>query len=322
MRSVLVTGGAGYIGSHAVLALLARGEKVVILDDLSESDESRVVPGAVFVKGSTSDAALVKSIVREHEVDSVIHFAGFIRVDESVREPEKYFRNNTENTRILVDAARDAGARYVIFSSSAAVYGNPSRIPIRENDPTIPINPYGESKLRAEEIVKDSDVHYVILRYFNVAGTDPEGRTGYRYEPHPTHMIRSCIRALLEHKPFTIYGGDFPTKDGTCVRDYIHVSDLAEAHISALEHLRSGGASRIYNCGDGHGYSNRKVVETVCKIAGKIDYTIGDPREGDPAELVADTTRIQQELEWKPKLKLEDMIRHELAWSKKLAEGR
>ncbi len=316
MTSVLVTGGAGYIGSHVAIALMERSEKVVVLDDLSESDESRVPKGAVFVKASVGDDALVTATVKKYQVDAVLHFAGFIRVDESVREPNKYFKNNTENTRILAEAVASMGVKHLIFSSSAAVYGNPERVPVMETDRTAPINPYGESKLRSEKILLEmSTLQVGILRYFNVAGADPVGRTGYRHEPRPTHMIRSCIRAHLENKPFVINGSDYPTKDGTCVRDYVHVSDLAVAHVKVLEYLRGGDETRIYNVGDGHGYSNLEVVQAVGRVAGRdLEYSFGPRREGDPAELIADSSRIQKELAWQPKFTLEDMIRDELNW--------
>ncbi len=314
--AVLVTGGAGYIGSHAALALLDRGEKVVVIDDLSESDETHVPKGAIFVKGSVGDAALVSQIVREHDVEAAMHFAGFIRVGESVENPQKYFNNNTENTRIFAEALVANGVQKMIFSSSAAVYGNPSRVPAQEDDATVPINPYGESKLRAEKIlIGMGQLQVGILRYFNVAGVDSAGRAGYRREASPTHMIRSCVRASLEDRKFVINGSEFPTADGTCVRDYIHVSDLADAHLKILDHLRSGATTRIYNCGDGHGYSNLEVVHAVGRVTGKdLKQTFGPPREGDPATLIADTSRIKNELGWSPRASLEDMIRDEFAW--------
>jgi UDP-glucose 4-epimerase len=320
--SVLVTGGAGYIGSHVALALLARGERVVVLDDLSESDESRILPGIEFVRGHTGDSALVEKVINEQGVGSVLHFAGFIRVDESVREPDKYFKNNTENTGILAAACVKAGVKHFIFSSSAAVYGNPERVPAHEDDRLLPINPYGESKLRAEKILLELEgMQKGILRYFNVAGVDPEVRTGYRIEKSPTHMIRSCIRAHLENRKFTIFGSDYPTKDGTCVRDYIHVTDLAAAHVKVLDYLRGSGVTRIFNCGNGIGSSNLEVVQAVGRVAGKeLDYSFGPRREGDPAELVADSSRIKSELGWQPKLGLEDMIQHELQWVKRQEE--
>ena len=322
-HSILVTGGAGYIGSHAALALMERGEKVVVLDDLSDSEESRVPRGAIFVLGSVGDVDLVAKTAREHGVNAVMHFAGSVRVDESVREPEKYFKNNTENTRILAEAASRVGVEHFIYSSSAAVYGNPVRIPASEDDETVPINPYGESKLRSEKILLAMhELKCGVLRYFNVAGVDAHGRVGYRREVHPTHMIRSCVRALLDDKPFVINGNDYPTADGTCVRDYIHVSDLANAHVKVLDSLRNGAATRIYNCGVGHGFSNLEVVTTFGRVADKeLQCSFGPRREGDPAELVADSSRIQKELGWKAERGLEDMIRDELHWVRSQAKS-
>ena len=313
--AVLVTGGAGYIGSHAALALIEKGEHVVILDDFSAGAPVVKLESATYVEGNVGDTSLVTKVIDEYDIKSILHFAGFIRVDESMREPEKYLHNNTENTRTLVETAERCGVEHFIFSSSAAVYGNPEHVPIAEDSPTVPINPYGESKLRAEKVIAESGVASVILRYFNVAGADPAGRTGYRIEAKPTHMIRSCIRALLDGKTLTINGSDYPTKDGTCVRDYMHVSDLADAHVVALNHLHKGSAPRTYNCGDGHGYSNLEVVQAVGRVAGKdLPHVFGPRREGDPAELVADSSRIYAELGWKPHYGLEDMIKHELAW--------
>ncbi len=318
MKTVLVTGGAGYIGGHTALALMERGEKVVVLDDLSESDESRVPSGAIFVKGSTGDIALIEQVIKEHEIGAVLHFAGFIKVGESVTNPDKYFKNNTENTKLLAETVAKAGVKHFIFSSSAAVYGNPVRVPAQEDDATVPINPYGESKLRAEKILLAMpELQAGILRYFNVAGCDREGRVGYLIQKNPTHLIRSCIRAFLDEKEFTIFGNDYPTKDGTCVRDFIHVTDLAQAHLHVLDYLRAGGVTRIFNCGDGHGFSNLEVVQAVGKVAGtELPHTFGPRREGDPAELISDPSRIKSELGWSHQFGLDDMIRDELAWVK------
>jgi UDP-glucose 4-epimerase len=318
-KSILVTGGAGYIGSHAALALMERGETVVVLDDLSESKHSQIPPGAIFIEGSVGNTDLVQSVLTTHGIESVLHFAGFIRVEESVRDPQKYFKNNVENMQIFVDTCAKGGVKHFIFSSSASVYGNPERVPIDENDKLAPINPYGETKAQGEKILHEtSAMQKGILRYFNVAGCDPEGRIGYKHEERPTHMIRSCIRALLEGDTFVINGNDYPTKDGTCIRDYVHVSDLADAHVKVLDYLRNGGLTRTYNCGDGHGYSNLEVVQTVGKVAGKeLPHTFGKKREGDPAALIADPMRIKKELGWEPKYSLEDMIRTELNWVRK-----
>jgi UDP-glucose 4-epimerase len=315
-KPILITGGAGYIGSHAALALMDRGESVVILDDLSESKRTQVPHGAIFEEGSMGNTDLVTNILSSYGIESVMHFAGFIRVDESVREPEKYYKNNVENTRVFAETCVAQGVKHFIFSSSASVYGNPERIPIGEEDKLAPINPYGETKMKGEEILLEfPQMQKGILRYFNVAGADPSGRAGYRLEAKPTHMIRSCVRAFLENETFVINGKDYPTEDGTCVRDYIHVSDLASAHLKTLDYLRNGGITRVYNCGDGHGHSNLEVVKTFGRVAGKeLPYTFGPRREGDPARLIADSRRIQKELNWAPSYSLEDMVRDELRW--------
>jgi len=315
-KAILITGGAGYIGSHAALALMDRGEKVVVLDDLSESKRSQVPKGAIFVEGSVGNADLVSNVLTTHGIESVMHFAGFIKVGESVRDPEKYFKNNVENTRIFAETCAKDSVQHFIFSSSASVYGNPERIPVDEEDRLAPINPYGETKVQGEQILLDlPSMQKGILRYFNVAGTDMHGRAGYKHEERPTHMIRSCVRALLEDDSFVINGKDYPTKDGTCIRDYIHVSDLADAHLKTLDYLRNGGGSRIYNVGDGHGYSNLEVVQTIEHVGGKnLRYKFGPRREGDPAALIADNARIKKELGWAPQYSLEDMVSSELAW--------
>ena len=315
-NSILVTGGAGYIGSHAALALLEKGERVIILDDLSAGPAPVLLDGARYVEGNVGDAALVKKLIKDEGIDSIMHFAGFIRVDESMREPEKYFKNNTGNTQILMDAAVASGVRYIIFSSSAAVYGNPEEVPIKEDAKTLPINPYGESKLRSEKIIRELPLKSMILRYFNVAGTDERGRTGYRIEESPTHLIRTALRKLIAGKVFHINGRDYPTPDGTCIRDYIHVSDLAYAHIETLAYLRSGGTPQTMNCGYGHGYSVTEVVNAVMRATNrKLTVEYGPRREGDPAALVADVSRIKKTLAWKPQFdNLETIIRHEYDW--------
>ncbi|MBI5469839.1 UDP-glucose 4-epimerase GalE [Candidatus Kaiserbacteria bacterium] len=314
--AILITGGAGYIGSHAALALLERQERVVILDDYSAGPAPVILDGARYVEGNVGDAALVKKLVKDEGIDSILHFAGFIRVDESMREPQMYFMNNTENTKILMNVAVEGGVKNVIFSSSAAVYGNPEKVPILEDVSLKSINPYGESKLRSEKIIRELPLKSMILRYFNVAGADPKGRTGYRIEENPTHLIRTALRKLIAGDVFHINGRDYPTPDGTCIRDYIHVSDLAEAHIEALEYLRNGGKSQTMNCGYGHGYSVVEVVNAVMRATNrKLTVEYGPRREGDPAALVADVSRIKKTLAWKPQYdNLETIIRHEYEW--------
>lgn len=313
---ILVTGGAGYIGSHVAYSLLDQGESVIILDDLSEGSLSLVPREAVFVKGDVHDETLVGKLLDDHHIDTVMHFAAFVKVDESVREPIKYEKNNVGGTETLVSAAKKSGVEHLIFSGTASVYGDAQVNPIPEESPLKPVSPYAQTKLRAEEIVLSSNIKSVSLRYFNPAGTDPSGRTGYRTDVIPTHLVRNAVRAALRILPeFTLFGTDYPTPDGTCIRDFVHIADLAEAHLSVLSYLRGRGETRIYNCGSGRGYSVSEVVATVKKVSG-YDFPVVKKgrREGDPPALVADTTRIQRELGWKPRRDLETMVRDEIAW--------
>jgi UDP-glucose 4-epimerase len=316
MANVLVTGGAGYIGSHVALALCDAGERVVVLDNLSGGPPAARNSDAIFVEGAIEDSALVSDLIKEHRIESIFHLAAFIAVEESMQEPDKYFKNNTENTGALLKTAKENGVQHFIFSSTAAVYGNPKKMPISEDDPTNPINPYGDSKLRAEKLVQECGIRAVMLRYFNVAGADPDLRAGYRVDEEHTHLIRRAVAAVLNESTLTIFGTDYPTPDGTCVRDYVHVSDLAAAHIRALEHLRKNGQKRIYNYGYGHGHSVAEVVEAVGRVSQKeINVQYGKRRAGDPAILVADPSRIKKELGIKPKYDdLDTIISHELAW--------
>ena len=321
MGTILVTGGAGYIGSHAVMALAERGERVVVLDDLSTGARERVPQGVAFVEGKAGDRALVARTCREHGISAVMHFAGVVKVEESVREPALYHRINVEETIALAEEARANGVEHLIFSSSASVYGNAETVPVDEEASLMPMSPYAETKRDAEaalQKVLGDTVRHAFLRYFNVAGVDREGRAGYRTDEKPTHLIRSAVRASVLGEEFTINGSDYPTPDGTCIRDYIHVSDLADAHLAALDHLREGGASRVFNCGSGHGYSNQEVVKSVERLSHKpLSLHMGPRRPGDPAVLVADITRIVRELGWKPRFGLDDMITHELIWTEK-----
>jgi len=317
-KAVLVTGGAGYIGSHAVLALLDAGEQVVVLDDLSTGERARVPERAVFIEGDAGNAALVLRAIHEHGIGTIMHFAGLIKVEESVREPEKYMRVNVEHTKTLARAAAEAGIENFIFSSSAAVYGNSDETPIPETARLAPFNPYAESKRLAEEtlssIFKGTGTRLGILRYFNVAGVDASGRSGYSIKEQPASLIRSAIHAVLKGEEFTIFGGDYATPDGTCIRDYVHVSDLADAHLAVLRHLREGN-NCLFNCGSGRGYSNAEVVKTVQRVASRdLPVHMGPRRPGDPAISIADISRIQRQLGWKPRYTLEDMIAHELSW--------
>jgi UDP-glucose 4-epimerase len=322
--TVLVTGGAGYIGSHMVLELLDRREKVVILDNLSTGFDWIVPEGVRLFVGETGDRKLVSAIIRAHEVESIIHFAASIVVPDSVSDPLAYYLNNTVNSRSLLEAAVKGGVKNIIFSSTAAVYGTPDKMPIAEDDRMNPESPYGMSKLMTEIMLRHtSEAHglkHVILRYFNVAGADSRLRTGQTSE-RATHLIKVAAEAATgKREGMSVFGTDFPTKDGTGIRDYIHVSDLARAHSAALDHLRSGGANGTFNCGYGHGFSVLEVIDMVKKVSGKdFPVTLGPRRAGDPAGLVADNTRIRGALNWKPELDdLETIVRHALAWEAKL----
>ncbi|MDQ0469252.1 UDP-glucose 4-epimerase GalE [Labrys wisconsinensis] len=322
--TVLVTGGAGYIGSHMVHALRDAGERVVVLDNLS-TGRRWALPGDVplFV-GETGDEALVAAIIGAHEVRAIIHFAASIVVPDSVADPLGYYRNNTANARTLIEAAVKGGVRHFIFSSTAAVYGTPATLPVAEDAPLQPESPYGTSKLMTELILRDAGrahgLAYAILRYFNVAGADPQGRAG-QSTPNATHLIKVGVQAALGLRPgLQVYGTDYPTPDGTCLRDYIHVSDLAAAHSAALAYLRQGGASRIFNCGYGRGYSVLEVIEAVKRVAG-VDFPVSfaPRRPGDAAAVVAGNGRILSELGWRPQLDdLPTIVAHALAWERTL----
>jgi len=302
---ILITGGAGYIGSHVVKALNEKGFEVVVYDNLSKGHKEAVLTGELII-GDLEDEKLLSRVFENNKIDAVMHFAAFIEVGESVKNPLKYYRNNTENTIKLLKVMEKFGVNKFIFSSTAAVYGNPQTVPIPETEPIKPINPYGQSKAFVEKILKDisktKDFKYVSLRYFNAAGADPSGRIGESHNPE-THLIPLILKtAKGERKSIKIFGTDYPTPDGTAIRDYIHVDDLAEAHILALEYLIDGGESDVFNLGYGHGYSVKEVVETAKKITG-IDFPVEetDRRPGDPAVLVADSSKLKQKLGWKPK---------------------
>ena len=286
--TVLITGGAGYIGSHMVHALVDAGERVVVLDNLITGFDWAVAPGATLVIGDSGDQARVTALIAEHRVDAIIHFAASIVVPDSVRDPLGYYRNNTVNSRALIETAVKQGVRHFVFSSTAAVYGNPARMPVREDDPTIPTSPYGSSKLITEIMLRDAGtahgLRHVILRYFNVAGADPQGRTGQSTKG-ATHLIKVAVEAALGLRPkVDVFGTDYPTADGTCIRDYIHVSDLVAAHFDALAYLRGGGASTTLNCGYGRGFSVLEVIDTVKRVS-VIDFKLARAgrRPGDPA---------------------------------------
>ncbi len=327
-ESVLVTGGAGYIGSHAVLALQAAGLPVVVLDDFSTGDRAAVPSGVALVEGSVGDAGTVARLLERHRIASVMHFAGSIVAPESVAQPLAYYGNNTVNSHALIETCAAAGVRRFIFSSTAAVYGTPARLPVDEEAPPAPLNPYGASKLMTERMLQDAAaaepaLKFAILRYFNVAGADPEGRSGQR-NPAATHLIKvACQVALGQREELLIYGDDYPTADGTGVRDYIHVTDLVEAHLLALRHLEGGGDSLLLNCGYGRGYSVREVVAAVEAAAGRrLPVRTVARRPGDAAELVAAAGRIREVLGWRPRFDdLGVIVESALAWERRLAAG-
>jgi UDP-glucose 4-epimerase len=302
-RRILVTGGAGYIGSNTVLQLLDAGYDVVIADNLSRGHRGAVDPARLRVVDLLDTGGLVK-VMNEKPVDAVIHFAAFIAVGESMKKPEIYFQNNTAGSLSLLTAMLQAGVRNIVFSSTAAVYGMPSNVPIPESEPYAAVNAYGESKVMVEKMLDWFDqihgLRSICLRYFNASGADPQGRAGESHDPE-THLIPLIFRAVQTGEPVTLFGNDYSTPDGTCIRDYIHVSDLARAHIAAVESLVAGGASKKYNVGTGHGYSVQEVLHAVEEVTGKpVPYQFGPRRDGDPPTLVADSTRLQQELGWKP----------------------
>jgi UDP-glucose 4-epimerase len=322
--TILVTGGAGYIGSHMVHELLDTREPVVVLDNLSTGFRF-LVPGKVpFATGSTGDREFVAQTLRRHSVTAIIHFAASIVVPDSVRDPLNYYSNNTTNTCNLLDVAIKAGVQQFIFSSTAAVYGNAERVPLREDAPTAPISPYGSSKLMSEIMLHDAGkahgLRFVVLRYFNVAGADPKMRTG-QSTPIATHLIKVACEAALGRRPkIDVFGTDYPTPDGTCIRDYIHVSDLARAHSAALGYLRRGGASATFNCGYGRGSSVLEVIDAVRRVS-RRDFPVETAarRAGDPATLVADVARIQSTLDWRPQFEdLDTIVAHALAWEQRL----
>lgn len=323
--AILVTGGAGYIGSHMVWDLLDAGEDVVVIDRLSTGFEWAVAPEARLVVGDIGDMALVQQVVADHKVDAIIHFAGSIVVPESVADPLGYYDNNTARTRNLLDAAVKSGVPHFIFSSTAAVYGGAGSEPVAEDASLNPESPYGRSKLMTEWMLQDAarahPLTYTILRYFNVAGADPKGRTG-QSTPGATHLIKVACETALGKRPFMqVYGSDYATPDGTCLRDYIHVSDLVAAHRLALQRLRAGGGSLLANCGYGHGYSVLEVVDAVRRVhGGEFEVRMSERRPGDPAAIVANSERARAELGWEPKHDdLDAIVGDALAWESALS---
>jgi len=323
--TVLVTGGAGYIGSHMVLRLCDAGEAVVVLDNLTTGFDWSIDHRASFVEGNAGDMDLVRGIVAEHGIDAIVHFAGSIVVPESVADPLKYYANNTATSRNLIEAAVKGGVKHFIFSSTAAVYGNAGLEPVAEESLLKPESPYGRSKLMTEMMLADvaaaHPLTYGVLRYFNVAGADPQRRSG-QSSPTATHLIKVASQAALGQRPqMGIFGTDFPTPDGTGVRDYIHVSDLVEAHALLLGYLRGGGRSATMNCGYGRGYSVRQVVETVKAVSGVDFRVVEEPRRaGDPASIVAKADKVRQVLGWQPAHEdLREIVDAALTWERYLA---
>jgi UDP-glucose 4-epimerase len=322
--NILVTGGAGYIGSHAVLAFREAGYGVTVVDDLSTGRREAVPEGVPFVEGDAGDEALIQELIETQQVSSVVHFAGSLVVPESVKRPLTYYRNNTVVSRNLLDACLTARVRHFIFSSTAAVYGIAERLPVTEDSAPNPINPYGRSKLMTEWILADTsqahDLSFVALRYFNVAGADPRGRAGQSTRKASQLIKVACEAAVGLRDGITVFGDDYETPDGTCIRDYIHVSDLANAHVAALRHLEAGGGSRVLNCGYGHGISVRQVLETVQEVSGRaLAIRSGPRRPGDPPSVFADVSRIREVLTWRPAHDdLREIVASALNWEEKL----
>ncbi|RJG46606.1 MULTISPECIES: UDP-glucose 4-epimerase GalE [unclassified Mesorhizobium] len=322
--AVMVTGGAGYIGSHMVWKLLDQGEEVVVVDRLSTGFDWAVPAEAELVVGDIADQALIEATMKRKKVDAVIHFAGSIIVPESVSDPLGYYLNNTAKSRDLIESAVRSGVKNFIFSSTAAVYGSPERIPVAENEAAAPESPYGTSKLMTELMLRDAaaahDLDYTILRYFNVSGADPKMRTGQSTKG-ATHLIKVASEAATGKRDYMeVYGTDYPTPDGTCVRDYIHVSDLANAHYLALKRLRDGGKSIIANCGYGQGYSVHEVIDAVKRVVGHdFEVRTRERRPGDAVAIVANADLAKSEFQWKPEYdNLETIVSHAIQWEEML----
>jgi UDP-glucose 4-epimerase len=322
--AILVTGGAGYIGSHTVLELLAAGEKVVVLDNLSTGFRSAVPDDVPLILGDFGDEDLVTELLAKHDVDAIIHFAAKIVVPDSVADPLGYYLNNTAMARTLLACAVDCGVKHFIFSSTAAVYGEPAQVPVRESETLKPMSPYGRSKLMVEWMLEDTakahDLSYVVLRYFNVAGADPQGRIG-QSTPNATHLIKVAVQTALGRRPgMEVFGTDYPTPDGSCLRDYIQVTDLARAHVDALNYLRDDGGNLTCNVGYARGYSVLDVIDVVKQVSG-VDFPVrkSGRRPGDPAAIVAANDRIRAELGWRPQHdNLNEIVRQALDWERRL----
>ncbi|MCA6588349.1 MAG: UDP-glucose 4-epimerase GalE [Pseudanabaena sp.] len=323
-QTILVTGGAGYIGSHAVKVLQQDGYQVLILDNLvyGHQDIAETL-GAELIVGDTNDRPLLDQLFRDRQISAVMHFAAYAYVGESVTQPDKYYRNNVVGTLTLLEAMVAANIKAFVFSSTCATYGIPQQIPMTEEHPQVPINPYGATKLMVERILQDFDVAYglksVIFRYFNAAGADPDGMIGEDHNPE-THLIPLVLlTALGKREAITIYGTDYPTADGTCIRDYIHVNDLADAHVLGLQYLLQGNKSEIFNLGNGNGFSVKEVIDTAQEISGKlINVIFGDRRAGDPPALVGSSEKARKILKWQPKyLDIKVILQHAWQWHQK-----
>jgi UDP-glucose 4-epimerase len=326
--TVLVTGGAGYIGSHMVHALVEAGESVVVVDNLSTGFSAFLPEGVPLFIGDAADENFVEGVIAAHKVESIVHFAGSVVVPESMRDPLGYYRNNAMTTRSLLNVAVKCGVNRFVFSSTAAVYGNPDQMPVPEHAPTRPLSPYGSSKLMAEIMLHDvasaHGMNYVVLRYFNVAGADPQARIGLA-TVGATHLLKIAVEAATgQRAKIDVFGTDYPTPDGSCIRDFIHVSDLAQAHLAALAYLRVGGVSTTLNCGYGRGYSVLEAIEAVRRVSARNFAVQYAPRRaGDIMTMVADTSRIRKLLDWTPKYDdLDTIAAHALAWEEKLLRER
>ena len=325
MTTVLVTGGAGYIGSHAVLALVDAGHAPVVLDNLSTGFPEAVPEGVPLERGEAGDQAFVAAVLKRHGVGAVMHFAGSIIVPESVSDPTKYYRNNTAASLSLIEACLEAGVGPFVFSSTAAVYGAPERSPVAEDDPTVPINPYGASKLMVERMLFDTarahpSFRPVALRYFNVAGADPAGRAGQRTR-NATHLVQLAVETALGRRPvLEIFGEDYATRDGTCERDYVHVTDLAAAHVAALAYLEAGGAPEAMNCGYGRGMTVKEVIACLERVIGRpVDQRIAERRAGDPPILISDPSKLKRLLAWAPAhADIDQILTSALNWQRQL----
>lgn len=326
--SVLVTGGAGYIGSHTNLALISSGRPTVVIDDLSTGSEASIPRGCPFYRGDFSNRELLERIHRSHTISSVVHFAASIDVLESTLDPLSYYNNNVVRTLSLLGFCRDFDVKHFVFSSTAAIYGQVDKPTVSEDEPKNPLSPYGRSKLMVEDILTDFAVsspgfEAICLRYFNVAGADPSGQTGLR-RPQATHLIKIALDVALGRRDrLTVFGDDYDTIDGTGVRDYIHVTDLANAHVAALDHLEAGGKGAALNCGYGTGHSVKQVILALEAVMGqRVPYTIGPRRPGDPASSVANTTSIHRTLDWRPQYNdLPTILTHALNWERRLNDA-